>query len=370
VCGGDGVHVVELGEPPIEASGCPPEGLAVRANLGSQTTQRKQLLFMYPQWTWSSKNRIPAAAGVVDFQGDVRLRRVEQNVGAGTGRNKPCACGSGKKLKHCCANRKPANQSLVFKFEEPKTLTGCELGADGQVRPLEGKRYATPSSAWCTTTYARAKGEKVISRIPVPSDDTRFHADDTLQRYKNIFVIDTNTTVQHGVKVSIASLIVADLADDPGGLVWRFVPVGGYEFHNCADKQENLAWAILQSNIVSSPDYRLENRYAIVTDADLGHHEAYNERSAPIFGNTFLAPNIDLVYASADVTRGVLNDLIKRCDQEANKLRAALGSGRIVEGPPPVLNGPCSHFRWLRFRLRGLPPNWIRLGTALPFSMV
>lgn len=244
------------------------------------------------------------------------------------------------------------------------------MSADGQVRLLEGDRIAIPSSAWWSTSYARDKGEKHVTRIPVAGDRTSVQRVDPLRRYKNLFVIDTNTSTLQGTRVSIACLLMADIYDTPdGGVKARFAPVCVFEFHNCAEKQENLAWLVLQSFIVNSPDYNPKQRYAIVTDSDLGHHDAYNERSAAIFGDTYLAPNIDLIYASVDVTRGVLNHMIKHCDHEANTFKAALERGDICKGALPVLNGPCSHFRCLPVPLRKFPEGWIRLARVLPFAM-
>jgi hypothetical protein len=101
----------------------------------------------------------------------------------------------------------------------------------------------------------------------------------------------------------------------------------------------------------------------------LGQHDAYNARSAPIFGSTFLAPNIDLLYASADVTRGVLNRLISKCDREAGAFITALECGERAELARPVFDGPCSRFGALAFRINMRPRSWIRLGKGLPFSM-
>jgi hypothetical protein len=303
---------------------------------------------------------------------------------SGTGRSRRCPgvliCSwnevrehkvSRKKVKKRAANRKPTAKSLVFKFDEPKVIPSYQVTADGQVRLLDmGSRVAAPSSTFLMTSYARPKGDKVITRMPLANDKPSIHAEGALRRYKNLFVIDTNTVVLRGVTVSVACLGIADFCDDPeGNTTLRFAPVWVIEFHNCVDKQENLAWSILQSIILSSPDYSLEDRYAIVTDSDLGKHVAYNERSAPIFGSTFLAPNIDLLYASADVTRGVLNHLIKWCDREASAFITALERGERAEEAHPVLNGPCSHFRAVAFRINMVPRNWIRPGKNLPFSM-
>jgi hypothetical protein len=291
-------------------------------------------------------------------------------VGAGADRNKLCACGSERKFKKCCANRKQTNRALVFEFVKPTVLSRYEISADGQVRMYDDEGEAIPSSSWWTRSYPRSsKGEKTIIRVPVPTDATRLQIDDGLGRYKNLFSIDTNTTVLRGTTVSIACVGFAQAeTDSRGGTAMYFEPVGAFEFHDCVGKPENLAWSILQSMIVSSPDYSIDHRYAIVTDSDLGNHGAYNEQSAPLFGDTFLAANIDLIYASADVTRGPLNEMIKQCDRVADRLKEALTSGQLPE-PRAVLNGPCSHFRIVDFRLDVVRPSWLRPGTVLPFSM-
>jgi hypothetical protein len=132
-----------------------------------------------------------------------------------------------------------------------------------------------------------------------------------------------------------------------GGIFVRFTPVGAFEFHNCLGKPENLGWLVLQSQVVSSPDYSTDERYAIVTDSDLGNHTAFNDRSKPIFGESFLALNIDLIYASADVTRGALNEMVKSCDRVASRLKEAL-----AEAPfwPDFQRPAVAHSRGCRAR--------------------
>lgn len=279
---------------------------------------------------------------------------------------------SQRRVKKRGVKRKPTTDSLVFEFDEPKVISNYQVGADGLVRLLEkGDRAAIPSGVRLMTSYARPKGDKVVARMPLPKDRGNLYLENALPRYRNLFVVDTNTAVIRGVTVSIACVGIADLHDDPEGnpRLW-FAPVWAMEFHNCLNKQENLAWAVVQSIVVSSPDYSPEDRYAIVTDSDLGLHDAYNARSAPMFGSIFLAPNVDLLYASADVTRGVLNRLIKECDREARAFITALQRGeRRAEEIRQVVDGPCSHFRAVAFRIDMVPRSWIRPGSALPFSI-
>lgn len=275
------------------------------------------------------------------------------------------------KVKRRAPERKPTTQSLVFKFDEPTAITSYRVGSDGRVVLLEGGgRPAAPSSTWLTTSYSRAKGDKVVVKIPLADDQTSIHSWDALRRYKNLFIIDTNTVVLRGTTISIACIGIADIYGNPGdNPILRFACVCAMEFHNCVSKPENFAWSVLQSIILSSPDYSAEDHYAIVTDSDLGQHDAYNARSAHIFGNTFLAPNIDLLYASADVVRDVLNKLIRHCDREASAVRRTLESGKVPGAARPVLDGPCSHFRVFVFTVNMAPRTWIKFGMDMPFSM-
>jgi hypothetical protein len=82
-------------------------------------------------------------------------------MGVGAKRTALCDCGSGKKYKHCCQYRKPVNQSIVFRFKEPKEITGVQISADGQVTPLENGQVAVPDAAWLAASYARPRARSL-----------------------------------------------------------------------------------------------------------------------------------------------------------------------------------------------------------------
>lgn len=287
-------------------------------------------------------------------------------MGEGARRNERCPrCG--QKLKNCTC--KPVSAAVAVDFGEPVELDLNASGFDaaGNFR-FVGKGGAEPVQAWRTTSYPRKKGEKRLTSMPVRVDQANVSLNH-LASYRNVFGIDTNTIEVGSVKVSVSGIVVADARIDVDTLRVRMAPVGGFVFHGCAAQQENFAWSLLQSAIMSGRDYNSADRYAIVTDSDLSRHAVFNARTEPVFGETYLASNIDLLYASTDAGREPLNEIVRACDKLANEVTHKLGATGLANATFPVKDGPCARFGIFTYPVRNVPASWLRLGFGVPLEM-
>lgn len=54
-------------------------------------------------------------------------------MGDGANRNKPCDCGSGKKFKKCCEERKPVSPIAMAEWGEPTLINGLRVSPRGHL---------------------------------------------------------------------------------------------------------------------------------------------------------------------------------------------------------------------------------------------
>jgi hypothetical protein len=73
-------------------------------------------------------------------------------------------------------------------------------------------------------------------------------------------------------------------------------------------------------------------RRAIVTDSDLGLHDAINARTTPLYGDVLLPPNFTVLYASGDTGTEATNRILAFCDKQAKMTLRAMLAG---EAPTP-----------------------------------
>ena len=235
------------------------------------------------------------------------------------GVNDPCPCGSGKKYKKCCLDKKPREHVVTYSQIHYKTDSGKE---------------------------------KVITRIQdkvVPSEaDIMKHLSSS---FDLIIAIDTNTKAIGGERVSVTSIVHCILQElpEPGAYYADFPWHGASMFRNCpvAVHPEKYGWIIEIQRINREPPNRLK-RFAIVTDHDLDNHISYNDKKLPILGEVYLPDNFILMYGRGDgPNQSLLNYVVKQCDKESTEvLRAIERSGFYQYGniklainqiPVPVL---------------------------------
>jgi hypothetical protein len=241
-------------------------------------------------------------------------------------RNAPCPCGSGKKYKKCCSDKKPREQIILvgspvplksFHYDKEKMEF---MGLDHNGNLIK------PVRTFSQTQYHGQTGkEKIISRIP----DKVIPRMDDLMRYLSsgfdvIFAIDTNTNVIQNQNISVSSLIHATMVETSisGSYEISTWKDGFFVFKNCPPHipAEKNGWHIALNSINSNSVNR-ERRFALVTDHDIENHNNYNNRKQPIVREFYLPENFTLLYARGDSGNdSILNMLLKECDKNSSKI--------------------------------------------------
>jgi hypothetical protein len=210
------------------------------------------------------------------------------------GRNDPCPCGSGKKYKKCCLNKKPREQVIMVGSSEP--LQGVHY--DKEKMEFTGlthdNRLIKPVVTYSQTHYKSNSGkEKVLARCQnkvIPNDtDLMRHLSSS---YDLIIAIDTNTKVIDNEAISVTGIVHCVVSmPEPDSYYVNFPWCGAIPFRNCPNKlsPEKFGWMTVIQKVNSEPINKLK-RYAIVTDYDLDNHTSYNNKKEPIFSDFYL-PN-------------------------------------------------------------------------------
>lgn len=234
-------------------------------------------------------------------------------------RKSPCPCGSGKKFKNCCEGRKPTEQAVVFRFNKDTHIAGVSIGPNGAIKLNGIDGELIPEVAWTTSSRQRAKSPKALLKSPISPHALNLSEAGALMQYDRVFCIDTNTKTIAGRKVSVACVCECKFRFNAHQTECRSLILRNFEIHNAVGKEENLAWSILIDLILISPDYQPDGRYAIVTDSDLGQHEAYNTHETPYYSGKVLPENFTFIYAS-DEGRALCSDAMRKCHSEASRI--------------------------------------------------
>lgn len=261
-------------------------------------------------------------------------------MGSGNQRNKDCPCGSGKKFKRCCMNKKPRQSRIAFRPREPASQTRFRFSADGSI-VIEGEKGPIEVDVWSSSTgYERNKGFKAINKIPMENHFRIEHPDIHLFNYDNFFLVDTNTVTIEGTRVSASCAMTgtseASPLDTGVEIIFNFVPIEYYEFRNLGEKSEVIAWWFLLQSLQRRRMFSLEKRFAIIVDSEMGSLEDINYQRRPVFKRDYLPSNCRLLYASSDVGKMDygLNQMFSKCDKEAGKFASYLRNVYLDSGFP------------------------------------
>lgn len=241
------------------------------------------------------------------------------------------------------------NTTVEFEFDRPVSVDNVEIGPGGSVHMFSGGVRLKPKRVVFASHRERSNGrEKSLFSIPTSEETALTGEVETLSRFARIFVVDTNTVSGAYEPVSFGSIAVVKVETNLGSgkAVVTTAYVGGFEFHGLADRQERLSWALLQDAIRGSADYRQDGEYLIVTDHDKRRHGAICGRQEPLFGDSFLAPNISMAFATSDSGQSVLQNIIRNCDRMSARFLRDLCAGKVEDTNQRVFtSGPISKFR-------------------------
>lgn len=243
------------------------------------------------------------------------------------GRNDPCPCGSGRKYKRCCIDKKPREHSVLIGSSEP--LRGVHY--DKEKMEFTGithdNRLIKPVVTYSQTHYESESGkERVTSRVQdkvvVGEPDLLRHLFST---FDLIVAMDTNTKVIAGERISACGIVHCILQRLPDaereGYYASFPWQGTLLFKNCPSNMppEKFAWITEIGRISNAKPQPGSSKFAIVTDHDMNNHALFNAKKMPIFEDFYLPDKFTLLYGRGDgPTESILNHLVKHCDKESS----------------------------------------------------
>ncbi len=187
----------------------------------------------------------------------------------------------------------------------------------------EGKKL-TELSAARTVSHERdtaRKGPKIRTKNAATAGAISIGGLAELAKLDYFFAIDTNSKLFHEVKISVACFVAFQLKRESEG--YRLAPVGPaqlLEIYDCYGNPELAAvLEIALQELDSQKRYSADHKFSvgIITDTELGLHNAINSRSSPVYKTQFLPEGFSLIYASSDTGNELPNTLIKACDKAA-----------------------------------------------------
>lgn len=126
---------------------------------------------------------------------------------------------------------------------------------------------------------------KILHASTSTTGDAWFSTNHQLLSYDHLIAIDTNTNYLNGSSVSItAAYHVIPQSRNPENSSCMARVLALIEFWNVVEKPEIFGWwQILQA----LADHPLEyaGKIALIVDSDLGDHQAFNNRTRPIFAD-------------------------------------------------------------------------------------
>lgn len=261
-------------------------------------------------------------------------------------RNKPCPCGSGKKYKHCCINKKQKTTTITLDLGEPKSLSHAKMLPDNTVQ-LFGKdgQLLVPKVAYSDVYYERPNKPKVLNKTLCEPKHLYINPNSILTKYKHILSVDTNTITIDNEIISVSCIFLCGFNVDKINAI--YFPLIAYEFRNIKDKSENIGWMKAIQFIMTNPTYKNSMSFGLVVDSDLANIPSYNSKTKPIYSNFYLPNNFELIYASSDSGKHDLaNVLIATCDKEAsNILKMIKDKSTTSMNLEKVNNEPYTHIR-------------------------
>lgn len=175
--------------------------------------------------------------------------------------------------------------------------------------------------ATITKHHKRANGkDKVLTQYHL-DDATYFNGeiDTLLMEYDGVYVIDTNTKDStNGKKISICCFTHFSKQQYFPPSHYQCAPISWFQVPNGDEHPEKIAITQLIHILELNVKHMIGRKFAIITDHNLGGHNAYNNKTMEFLTGYYLPDYITLMYASADQGQDVVNKVIKCCDKEAS----------------------------------------------------
>jgi len=212
------------------------------------------------------------------------------------------------------------------------------------VTPVEGM--------YSEVAYERAKGDKVLTRTPLPGPVLHVRPDDALfNNYSSFVGVDTNTRSIRGQTISVTGIVLGTKTTDPtdGAPAVAYETPYCLEFVQVVGKPERVGWAMSLRQLREDGLLSGANRVALVVDSELSLLRAFNVREEPVVEGLLLPDGLEFVYASADSGGEYLaNKLVRTADRASRKVLDYLAAGRAPLNENYIQGFPFKAFRIIR----------------------
>lgn len=248
-------------------------------------------------------------------------------MSTGKNRNKPCPCGSGKKFKKCCINKK--ERSTIYSCDMGENVTvnieSFKILPDNTIHIMADGKPIIPKSLNLSRIYDRSHKEpKVLFEIPLDIQNPSNEIYSWFKRYDYIFAIDTNTDITgQNISVCFHAELKKVSCNKPKTARYESIFYGPTVFKNTSKLHpEKVALISFIEELTKRLNYKPEMKIAIITDHDLANIPKYNTREVPLIENTeiYLPKGFELVYAADKPAKeSILNNLIYHLDKLGKK---------------------------------------------------
>lgn len=229
--------------------------------------------------------------------------------------------------------QKPLDPAISFVYDLPADhrIDGVRVDKTGWIafHDKEGKEINV-AGVQRLVTHERRKGPKVRTKQALAGIRLSVDGLQELCSYHELFVIDTSYTY-HPTKRRHALACSLRLQFRPEGDQVRVHVDDQLVYYDLVHAEGNperagmLALALEHCNTIGD----LALKRALVTDSDLGLHEAINARRMPLYGQVMLPPNFTLLYASGDTGTEATNRILAFCDKQAKATLRAMLAGDV-----------------------------------------
>lgn len=187
----------------------------------------------------------------------------------------------------------------------------------------KGKVFDLPTKS--TVEFSRQrhnknKKNKSIFKAPNAIGELFLDPNSAILGFDHIFAVDTNTKSLGGSKASVACVLhVLPKGVNSQSAYFECVTLLLIEFWNVNDKPENFAWMVFLNTLENNRN-KFAGKIALVVDSDFDEHEAFNNRSKPVYANRYLPEDVSVVYATDRAPGNLASEMIRYCDKTANEV--------------------------------------------------
>lgn len=244
------------------------------------------------------------------------------------GNNQLCPCGSKKKYKRCCRDKKTRDIVVEGSFNQPMIADSFAFRpSGGRVGIFFNGREQIPDRVASLITYDRSKGRKVLSKMPGISSATMAYVDTGLLQFDKIVSIDTNTKDVDSNRACVVASVMMTPHVKLGGLELRGAQAIAIEFWNPVYPPERIGWRMIMDAVSETNEYICGKRYGIIVDSELGRMDAFNSREEEILPGFMLPERMTMIYGSSDSKNdSAVNKMLHMTDKASNAIHSRMAA--------------------------------------------